>query len=55
MPETKELKSGRVSASDKLATTDKAARAIIAEEATLLQKKTERLRQLRIAREAKAK
>ncbi|WP_174803983.1 hypothetical protein [Martelella limonii] len=54
MTETTELKPGRVSASDKLATTDKVARSIIAEEASLKQKKTERLRRLREEREAEA-
>ncbi|AQZ50618.1 hypothetical protein [Martelella mediterranea] len=48
------FKPGRVSATDKLATTDKVAREIIAEEATRLVTKTERLRRLRIEREAAA-
>ena len=41
------FKPGRVSATDKLATTDKAAREIIAEEARRFDTKTERLRRLR--------
>ncbi|WP_180898428.1 hypothetical protein [Martelella soudanensis] len=48
------FKPGRVSATDKLATTDKVAREIIAEEATRILTKTERLRRLRIEREASA-
>ncbi|PRX08703.1 hypothetical protein [Martelella mediterranea] len=46
------FKPGRMSASDKASITDRAARAIIAEEATQLQSKTERLRRLRLEREA---
>ena len=48
------FKPGRVSATDKLATTDKAAREIIAEEARLLDTKTARLRRLRMERDAAA-
>jgi len=48
------FKPGRVSATDKLATTDKVAREIIAEEAKRLDTKTERLRRLRMEREATA-
>ncbi len=48
------FKPGRVSATDKLATTDKAAREIIAEEARRFDTKTERLRRLRMERDAAA-
>ncbi|AJY44447.1 hypothetical protein [Martelella endophytica] len=45
------FKPGRMSATDKASITDRAAREIITEEATSLQKKTDRLRKLRLARE----
>lgn len=56
MTATKEafFKPGKMSAQDKAAAIDHAAREIIAKEATQREKKTERLRALREAREAEA-
>ena len=55
MTATKEafFKPGKMSAQDKAAAIDHAAREIIAKEATQREKKTERLRALREAREAR--
>ncbi|MBW8284631.1 MAG: hypothetical protein K0M55_13620 [Rhizobium sp.] len=48
------FKPGRVDARDKAATTDHTARAIIAAESTARDKKTEKLKALRMLREAEA-
>lgn len=48
------FKPGRVDARDKAATTDHTARAIIAAESTARDKKTEKLKALRLLREAEA-